>query len=80
MFKLHTGKAPPYLNDFLHPAPTPHGSKNYDLPRPRIDQFKTSFVFSGSSTWNTLPPKLKTFISLCSLKINLRKFLHSALS
>ena len=59
MFKIHTGKAPPCLSDFLHRAPARYGStSNYVLPRPRIDQFKTSFAFSGSSTWNTLPPKL----------------------
>ena len=80
MFKIHTGKAPPYLSDSLHRAPARYGSNNYVLPRPRIDQFKTSFAFSGSSTWNTLPPKLKTFSSLCNFKINLRKFLHSTLS
>ena len=66
MFKIHTGKAPPYLSDFLHRAPAQYGSNNYVLPRPSIDQFKTSFAFSGSSTWNTLPPKLKTFSSLCN--------------
>ena len=80
MFKIHTGKAPPYLSDFLRRTPARYGSNNYVLPRPRIDQFKTSFAFSGSSTWNTFPPKLKTFSSLCNFKINLRKFLHSTLS
>ena len=80
MFKIHTGKAPTYLSDYLHRAPARYGSNNCVLPRPRIDQFKTSFAFSGSSAWNTLPPRLKTFSSLCNFKINLRKFLHSTLS
>ena len=80
MFKIHSGKAPPFLSDILHRSPARYGSNNYVLPRPRIDQFKTSFAFSGSSTWNILPPKLKTFSSLCNFKINLRKFLHSTLS
>ena len=39
MFKIHTGKAPPYLSDFLHRAPARYGSNDYVLPRPRIDQF-----------------------------------------
>ena len=72
-------KAPPYLSDFLFQAPARHGSNCYVLPRPRTDLFKTSLAFSGSSTWNALPPKLKTFSSLCNLKIKLRNFLHSAL-
>ena len=80
MFKIHTGKAPTYLSDFLHRATARYVSTNYVLPRPRIDQFKTSFAFSGSSAWNTLLPRLKIFSSLCNFKINLRKFLHSTLS
>ena len=74
MFKMQS------LSDFLHRAPARYGPNNYVLPRPRIDQFKTSFAFSGSSTWNTLPSRLKTFSSLCNFKRNLPKFLHSALS
>ena len=54
MFKMQS------LSDFLHRAPARYGSDNYVLPRPCIDQFKTSFAFSESSTWNTLPSKLKT--------------------
>ena len=80
MFKIHTGKAPPYLCDFLHRAPARYGSNNYVLPRPCIDQFNTSFAFYGPSTWNTLSPRLKTFSPLCNFKINLSKFLHSTLS
>ena len=59
MFKIHTGKALPYLSDFLHRAPAPAVyANNYVLPRPRIDRFKTSFAFSGSSTRNT-PAQIK---------------------
>ena len=28
MFKIHTGKTPPYLSDFLHRAPARYGSNN----------------------------------------------------
>ena len=45
-----------------------------------LRQLSQWFSFSGSSTWNSLPPKLKTFSSLCNFEMNLRKFLHSALS
>ena len=33
------------------------------LPRTRIDLYKTTFAFSGSSVWNSLPPKMKTYKS-----------------
>ena len=32
----------------------------YILPKPRIDLYKTSLVFSGPSVWNTLPVAIKT--------------------
>ena len=59
MFKIHTGKAPRYLSDFLHRAPARYGSNNDVLPRPRIDQFKTSFAFSGTSAWKHTPTQIK---------------------
>ena len=39
MFKIHTGKAPPYLSDFLHRPPARYGSNNYVLPRPRTARY-----------------------------------------
>ena len=47
------------------------------LPRTRIDLYKMSFAFSGSSVWNSLPPKLKTYKSVRGFKVGLRKILIS---
>ena len=58
MFKLHMGWAPQYVCDLLNRAPARYESKNYVLPRTRIDLYKMSFAFSGSSVWNSHPPKM----------------------
>ena len=75
MFKVHMGLAPQYVRNLLNRAPVWYGSNNYVLPRTRIDLYKTSFAFSGPSVWNSLPPKMKTYKSVCGFKINLRKIL-----
>ena len=75
IFKEHMGLAPHYVGDLLNTAPARYGSNNYVLPRTRIDLYKTSFAFPGSSVWDSLPPKMKTYRSVRDFKINLRKFL-----
>ena len=75
MFKVQMGWAPQYVCDLLNRAPARYESKNYVLPRTRIDLYKMSFAFSGSSVWNSLPPKMKTYKSVRGFKVGLRKLL-----
>ena len=77
MFKVHMSLAPQYVCDLLNRAPARYGSNKYVLPRTRVDLYKTSFAFSGSSVWNSLPPKIKMYKSVRGFKINLRKFLFN---
>ena len=77
VFKIHTGKAPAYLDELLIKPSTRYESKKYIIPRPRIDLYKSSFSFSGSSIWNSLPPKIKEAKSISTFKINLRKHMLS---
>ena len=49
--------------------------KNYVLLRTRNDLYKMIFAFSGSSVWNSLPPKMKTYKSVRGFKVGLRKIL-----
>ncbi|WP_419598339.1 reverse transcriptase domain-containing protein [Thiolapillus sp.] len=77
MFKVHMGLAPQYVCDLLNRAPARYGSNKYVLPRTRVDLYKTSFAFSGSSVWNSLPPKIKMYKSVRGFKVNLRKFLFN---
>ena len=58
--KFVLGKAPQYLKDLTIPSERlhVHGNKQL-LPRTRIDIFNTSFSFSGSLAWNSLPHHLR---------------------
>ena len=69
MFKVHMGWAPQYVCDLLNRAR--YESNNYVIPRTRIDLYKMSFAFSGSSVWNSLPPKMKTYKSVRGFKVGL---------
>jgi len=75
MYKLLHGLAPSYLNAFLTKAPERYGSDNYLLPRTRIDLFKASFSFAGTSMWNSLPSDVKNCKSLFTFKSSLRKYM-----
>ena len=74
MFKIHMGWAPQCVCDLLNRAPARYESKKL-LPRTRIDLYKMSFAFSGSSVWNSLPPKMKTYKSVRGFKVGHRKLL-----
>ena len=60
MFKVHMGWVPQYVCDLLNRAPA---------------LAMMSFAFSGSSVWNSLPPKIKTYKSVRGFKVGLRKIL-----
>jgi hypothetical protein len=78
MFKIHHDLAPQYLKELLTRASSRYGSINYILPRTRIDMFKTSLTFSGTSLWNSLPSGLKTCSSISCFKSRLRKHFHDS--
>ena len=48
-------------------------NKNYVLRALALTYM--SFAFSGSSVWNSLPPKIKTYKSVRGFKVGLRKIL-----
>ena len=69
MRKVVHGKAPQYLKDLVIPSERlhVHGNKQL-LPRTRTDIFNTSFSFSGSLAWNSLPHHLR--YPICISHIN----------
>ena len=73
VFKTQINKAPPYLGEFLLNPPARYASNKYIIPRHRIDMYKSSFAFGGSTVWNSLPPKLKTIKTISTFKSNLKK-------
>jgi hypothetical protein len=75
MFKVTNAGAPAYLNTFFHKPCSEHRLQNYRLPLPRIDLFKTSLAFWGSSMWNSLPLACKSAPSISAFKTKLCKYL-----
>ena len=73
--KIYHEKSPKYLTKLFTKAPDRYGSMNLVPPLPRIDLYKTSLPFSGSTIWNNLPPNLKVNMTTNTFKYNLYKHL-----
>ena len=79
MHKIMHGKCPSYLDKTI--TSTQRSSLNSRnmtliLPKPRIDLFKTSLVYSGTSCWNGLPQHLKQPSSTETFKNKLLMYLR----
>jgi hypothetical protein len=75
VYKAKHGLAPSYIQKLLTPADSRYQSEKYLIPRTRIDMFKSSFAFSGTNTWNSLPVKIRSCKTLSSFKSCLKKYL-----
>ena len=70
MYRAFTNNASVYISS-LYKAPHSSSRNNYlQLPKPRIELFKTSMAFSGALFWNSLPVHLRSCHSLSSFKRN----------
>jgi hypothetical protein len=79
VYKVKNGLAPAYMGKLLINANSKYDFGNYILPRTRIDLFKSSFAFSGASTWNSLPVKVRACRTLSTFKSAAKKhFLRAA--
>eukprot|EP00916_Digyalum_oweni_P024480 GHVL01040461.1.p1 GENE.GHVL01040461.1~~GHVL01040461.1.p1 ORF type:complete len:234 (-),score=-6.72 GHVL01040461.1:355-1056(-) len=77
MHKLYHGKVPFYITSLFNKATHRYGSVNLIPPIPRIDLYKTSLAFSGTSVWNSLPSSFKHLKSLKSFKKCVKNHLMS---
>ena len=70
MFKILNGKTPSYLSDIFIPRNLQFAFNRNKLrvPWPRIDLFKTSLSYSGSTMWNSLPQEITSVASFCAFK------------
>ena len=59
MQKIMASNAPPSLTR-LFPINSSREQNKINIPRPRIDFFKSSLTFSGASLWNSLPLSVKS--------------------
>ena len=73
MYKALTNNAPVYISS-LYDASHSSSKNNYlQLPKPKIDLFKTNIAFSGALFWNSLPVHLRSCHSLSSFRQILRE-------
>ena len=75
MFKVYNGKTPEYIRSLFTRSSSRYGSNNFIPPRTRIDLYKTSVAFSGSSVWNSLPLFLKNLRTIRCFKRHLHRHL-----
>lgn len=77
MFKALNDKLPPYITTLFTAQSSTYSRsrKSLIVPRPRIDLYKTSLTFSGSSLWNALPRNVTTSATFSSFKASLIKYL-----
>jgi len=75
MFKVFHKEVPSYLQLSFTRATNRYGSLNFIPPIPRIDLYKSSFSFSGSSVWNSLPSNIKSQQTVKGFKKMLRSHL-----
>ena len=73
MYRALSNEAPEYISKLYTRTPSRYSnSRNYSVPRPRIDIFKTGISFSGAYLWNSLPLTVRSCQSLNSFKRKLR--------
>ena len=79
MYKVYNGCAPQYLQQLFTPRYSEYNLRNslnkLCVPKPRTDNLKRSFSYSGICLWNSLPEQLRSAPSLKSFKVALNKFL-----
>ena len=67
-YKVINGISPSYLYPLCRKPPERYGSVNLIAPFARIDLFQTSFSFSASVLWNSIPKNIRCKPSLQSFK------------
>ena len=72
MHRVVTGNAPPVIIEQFS-LNTIRQSKRLVVPLPRIDLFKSSFMYSAANCWNNLPIPLKTINGHQGFKTSLKK-------
>ena len=70
MHKIVSGYATSNLNLNFHSNQIRHSHKLI-VPRPRLDLFKCSLMYSGGKLWNNLPLSIKKFIRSQSILKNI---------
>lgn len=83
MFKIFNSLTPPYINQLFHLRPLNDtlqslrsaSTINYMMPKPQIEVFKQSMIYSGPLIWNSLPDSLKNLGNIDSFHKNCIKWI-----
>ena len=73
MIKVNRRITPSYIISLF--TESNNRTNRYVLPKPRIDLYKTSLSFSGSTCWNSLPVAIKTVGTIKRFKRELHQYL-----
>ena len=73
VYKVINGLSPNYLDHLCRKPTRRYDSVNLIVPFARIDLYKTSFSFSGSLLWNSIPKDIRNKPSLPSFKKALKR-------
>ena len=75
--KILNNNSPSYLAQVCmnHQPHCTNYKNNLYVPRPRFDLFKTSISFTAASLWKSLPPNIKSCISLPCFKCYRHKYM-----
>ena len=74
-YKTVCGIAPDYLCSLLRKQTERYDSLNLEPPLPRIDKYKSSFSYSASEIWNSIPKIIRTKPSVSSFKRSVKAYL-----
>ena len=73
IFKVNRRMTPSYIVSLF--IESNNRTNRYVLPRPRIDLYKTSLSFSGSTCWKSLPVAIKAVGTINSFERVLHEYL-----
>ena len=74
MYKIMNGLAPPSLTSKFQVNSSRY-SDNILIPKPRVDIFKTSLLYSGGTLWNSMPKFIKDSRSIDTFKLHYKSYL-----
>jgi len=79
MFKTIRGDAPEYLRSSDTHVRLLRSLSNFQLytPKPRLEIYRNTFVFSGSSVWNSLPSYIHNSNTVHHFKSQYLRWIHS---
>ena len=78
MFKTLKGNVPPYLQNMLSVRGTSYNIRNSEtrlnLPKPRTNDLKRSFCYSGALLWNSLPQDIRKLQSFAQFRKTIAEY------